>query len=427
MKGKYAPTGIQPACNFKDAYRALRRGLIGDRSLFDAYYVRRPDSPVEELKNRLLVDDEDCHTLYLGTRRSGKTTELGRLAYELEDKFLPVFISVLSDMEPSDVKPIDLLLLSTAKLAAAALQAQVRVGRDLETDIAEWLLHNTNEVFRTKVTETGRGAKAGVGLNAVVGELGASFGVDAKLRTEVRERLVPRVAELAEKTVLLAAKVRQFLGRDPLIIIDDIEKIDLADQEEMFGKHAVTLTRPSVRTIYTADKALVYLPSWNLIRASFPQSVEVHSLTTVKRDGSPDNDGLSLLRNLLLRRVQPSLFEPRALTKLTEICNGVMGDLLEVAQSCCTAAMADDSPTITGDIVGRRYQDLSDNFRRMVDETDYPRLAEIHKTREARKDADLGKLLFMHAVVEYRDAQGLFYDVHPAVVPILKQKKLTPA
>jgi hypothetical protein len=427
MKSKPAPEPIGPAGDFTTAYRALKKSLVDDRKLFDAYYVSRTDSPVEELKSRLLVDDENCHTLYLGTRKSGKTTELGRLAYELEDRFLVVFISVLSDMEPSDVKPIDLLLFSVAKLAAVALEANVKVGRDMENDIVEWLLQNTNEVFRTKVTETGGGAKVGAKLNAVVAEINASFGVDAKLRTEVREKLGPRVAEIAEHMRLLAAKVRQSLKKDPLIIIDDIEKIDLADQEELFGKHAATLTRPEVRTIYAADKALVYLPSWNLIRASFPQPVEVRSLATVKRDGSPKEVGLNLLKDLLLRRMREDLFEPDALKKITEICNGVMGDLLEVAQSCCTAAMAENSQTITWDMVDRRYQSLSDNFRRMIDETEYPRLAEIHKTREAKKDTSLSNLLFMHAVIEYRDKIGLYYDVHPAVVPILKQKKLIPA
>ncbi|MCX6844068.1 MAG: hypothetical protein NTX53_17535 [candidate division WOR-3 bacterium] len=359
MKSKPGPDPIAPARDFTSAYRALKKSLIDDRKLFDAYYVSRTDSPVEELKSRLLVDDENCHTLYLGTRKSGKTTELGRLAYELDNRFLVVYISVLSDMEPSDVKPIDLLLFSTAKLAAAALEADVKIGRDMENDIADWLLQNTNEVFRTKVTETGGGARVGAKLNAVVAELNASFGVDA--------------------------------------------------------------------TIYTADKALVYLPTWNLVRASFPQPVEVRSLATVKRNGSPNEVGINLLKDLLLRRVQGNLFESDALKKLTEICNGVMGDLLEVAQSCCTAAMAENSQTITWDMVDRRYQGLSDNFRRMIDETEYPRLAEIHKTREAKKDASLGSLLFMHAVIEYRDAQGLYYDVHPAIVPILKQKKLIPA
>jgi hypothetical protein len=427
MKLKLAPDPVGPARDFTAAYRALKKSLVGDRELFDAYYVRRTDSPVEELKSRLLVDNEDCHTLYLGTRKSGKTTELGRLAYELDDRFLVVFISVLSDMEPSDVKPIDLLLFTLAKLTSVALKAGVKVGREVEKDIADWLLQNTNEVFRTKVSETGGVAKVGAKLNAVVAELNASFGVDSKLRTEVREKLGPRVAEIAAHAEVIAAKVRQSLKKDPLIIIDDIEKIDLADQEELFGKHAATLTRPQVRTIYTADKALVYLPSWNLIRASFPQPAEVRSLATVKRDGSRHGEGLALLRNLLLKRVHESLFEPDALRKLTEVCNGVMGDLLEVTQTCCTSAMADKAPKITWNMVDRCFQSLSDTFRRMIAETEYPRLAEIHQKREAKNDAGLGELLFMHAVIEYRDERGLYYDVHPAVVPILRQKKLIPA
>ena len=58
MKSKPDPKPIQPADNFADAYRAFDVGLLDDRGLFDAYYVSRPDSPVEEMKNRLLVATE---------------------------------------------------------------------------------------------------------------------------------------------------------------------------------------------------------------------------------------------------------------------------------------------------------------------------------------------------------------------------------
>ena len=67
-------TGVEVASNFKDAYNKL--GLqLKEKAFFDAYYVPREESPIVELKHRILMDDRPSKILFTGHRASGKTTE----------------------------------------------------------------------------------------------------------------------------------------------------------------------------------------------------------------------------------------------------------------------------------------------------------------------------------------------------------------
>ncbi len=413
----------RPADNLTDAYRALEKDLE-DRELFDAYYVERKYSPADELKAALEMGSEPCKILFSGQPKSGKTTELLRLLRELEETHLSVFMSVLRDLEPGDVAALDILLFSVIKLAGEAQEAGIKLGRDIKKLLTDLLLRSTSEVFKERVITKAGGGKVGFKLPFAIAELGASYGIESSLREVVREKLGPKIGELVEVFNMVAARVRQETGREPLVVIDDMEKLDLKLVDELFRLQAATLARPKCRMIYTVSKAMEYLPSWKMVLGSFDKLVEVYPVRIAKRDGAPHEDGLELLRNILRRRMSEDLFETDAFSKVVTVCNGVLSDLFSVCRDACVSAKVAGTGRITWDIVDRHAMNLTIHFQRMIDEDLYPVLAEVHKTRTGKKDEPLSKLLHMLAVIEYRDAEGIYYDVHPAVVPLLERRKL---
>jgi len=421
-KTRVPDRGLGPAQDLAAAYRALELDL-DDKPLFEAYYVERKHSPAKRLKVALNTGSAPCKILYSGQNKSGKTTELRRLERGLEGTHLVVFLSVLRDLEPGDVQALDLLLLSATKLCAEARKANVKLGRDIEKLMSDLLLQNTSEVFRTKVVSKTGGGGAGLKLGIALAELGGDYRIDQTLRTEVRQKLEPKVSQLVEVFDMVADKVRQS-GRQPLVIVDDIEKIDVEPAEKLFRFHAATLTRPKCTMLYTVNKAMEYLPSWNAIRGSFDDAVEVYPVRIARRDGSPHDDGIELLRCILRQRMSESLFEPDAFDKVVRSCNGVLSDLLVLTRNACLTALERGSPRITWEMIDRQWQNLTINFQRMIDEPLYPMVAEVAKTREGRKDEHLSKLLFMLAVIEYRDETGIYYDVHPAVRPLLERRRM---
>ena len=84
MKKNTKPIG--PAKILADAYNAVLSDLE-DRSLFEAYYVNRPDSPINEIKTRIELSRTPIKILFAGQSKSGKTTELFRLIKELENEY----------------------------------------------------------------------------------------------------------------------------------------------------------------------------------------------------------------------------------------------------------------------------------------------------------------------------------------------------
>jgi len=419
---KMTAARVGPASDFAAAFRAMEQDLE-EKSLFDAYYVERKHSPAGRLKAALETGSEPCKVLYSGQNKSGKTTELLRLVHGLEDSHLVVFLSVLRDMEPGDVQALDVLLLSAARLCEKAREAGVKLGRDIEKLMSDLLLQSTSDVFKTKVTKRAGGGGAGVKLGLAIAELGGNFRIDSSLRTEVRQKLEPRVGQLVEVFDMIADKVRQ-TGRQPLVVIDDMEKIDVEPAEKLFRFHAATLTRPRCRMIYTIHKAMEYLPSWNSIRSSFDDAVEVYPVRITERDGKPHEDGLELLRSIIRQRMKEELFEPDAFRQVVCCCNGVLSDLLSLCRGACLTAIEAKAERIPYNVVDRHWQDLTINYQRMIDESLYPKVGDVAKTREGKKDETLSKLLHMLAVIEYRDKDGIYYDIHPAVKPLLVRRKL---
>jgi hypothetical protein len=413
---------LSPAIDLDGAYRSLAAEL-DSTALFRAYYVERPESPVRKLKAMVEASGPAWHALYLGQQKSGKTTELLRLAHELKDEFFVVFISVTRELEPSDVKPLDLLLIMATKLADEALSKRVDVGKDIQQDLQDWLVQVSGETFLTAVKEKQLAGGAGVKLKPLIFELDAGFKTSAVIRDEVRKKLEPRVADLVQRFDTLCDKVEQQTGRPPLVLIDDLEKIDLKAQENVFFSHVATVTRPNCRIIYGASKSLCYLPLWSRLRGSYDACEELRSVRTVNRDGTENQDGLNLLREIILQRVDARLFAAKALDKLIRVGNGIFADLLEAARAACLDAKIEGKPAITWDMVDRHFVSLSSQFSRMIPPGAYATLASIHNSRSADPSEMLSKLLFMQAVIEYEDEKGVYYDVHPAVAELLKLRQ----
>jgi hypothetical protein len=81
-------TTVREALNLFDPRRPLEGAEL------DTLYVARPYAPLEALKVFLQVTDEPVKVLFSGHRGSGKSTELRRLARDLEKEFYLVSFSV---------------------------------------------------------------------------------------------------------------------------------------------------------------------------------------------------------------------------------------------------------------------------------------------------------------------------------------------
>lgn len=424
-KAKVIPNStksIGPAKNLADAYNAVLSDLE-DRSFFDAYYVNRPDSPIDEIKNRLLLSHTPMKILFTGQTKSGKTTELFRLINELEYKYFTVYYSVFRDMEPADLKYQDLLILATLKLNEEAINKKVKVSRDITKLFSDWLIQISGEVFETKIKEKTKGLSLGAKLKYLITEFGLGFKTDSTIRTEVRKRLEPGVSTIVENINILAETIKSETKKDPLLIIDDLEKVDLEVSESIFYGHAQTLARPNLHTIFLFPKSMTYTGQGRLVASQLSNPIHLPNIMTFDRNRKPTK-GVDLLYNIISQRMDKDLFESNVLEYLVKTSNGVLSDLFSIIAGACITAISRRSNKVGWNDVDEHFQRLTDLFRRAIREEYYPTLAQVCNEKRTDNDKHLWDMLHIVAVLEYRDEKGIYYDVHPAVVPLLQEKKL---
>jgi len=411
--------GIRPADNFSEAYNALSldKELLEDKKKYDAYYVLRGNSPIENLKAKIRMDKAYSKILYTGHRKSGKSTELYRLIHDIKDEYFIVFFSVFDELEVSNIVYVDLLLMTALKLCSEAIKENVSFDKDLIVELNNWLTQTSSEVTRSMVEEKSKGKELGAKLNLFITELGADFQTDSSSRVEIRDRLMPRTSEVIEKINHIAQTIRQSLGKEPIVIIDDLDHVDPALIEEIFYGYTKSLTRPNCKILFTVPISLIYKRKFARIERDFPIREVLPLIKTRNEDGSDNKEGLDFLRKIILRRVSEDLFEKAALDHLLGICNGVLVDLFSVARGCCAKAVASNSDKISWDMVDEEFEKLVNSFRRAIDKKYYPKLEEIKRNKETDMDSETRDLLEILAVVDYG---GGYYYVHPAVEQLLK-------
>ncbi len=176
---------LEEALNLFDPQRPL------EMSELNAYYVARPHAPLEPMKTYLRVNRQSIKVLFSGHRGSGKSTELTRLAKDLENEFFIVRFSARV-LNLADLNYVDIILTCAAALFREATDKarKVRIPAALWKDVLDWL---TQEITTETTITVPRSGSASAKINALVFSIEGKYGREAATRTTMRDRLHTRV------------------------------------------------------------------------------------------------------------------------------------------------------------------------------------------------------------------------------------------
>lgn len=146
----------------------------------------------------------------------------------------------------------------------------------------------------------------------------------------------------------------------------------------------------------------------------------------------PIDKTIQTFLDVLAKRIPVEQIEPATARQMVLKSGGVMRELVRIARECCTECMVQleldpDRTNLIIDeaILTEALRNLRNDFARQIGTSLLPVLVQVYQTlsnENADSDAFV-KLLHGLMVLEYQNAE-LWYDVHPIVVDLLRQKNL---
>lgn len=366
------------------------------------------------------------HVVLASQRGTGKSTELLRLAHELQPHFMCIHLEANVEMDANGIEMEDLLLVLARSVEAELRTAKLPLAKDVLDKVHAWFSETieTTAVGKEYVGHVQSEAKAGLDvplLASLLTKITALFKVESSHRHELKNvlRQYPGTLMAAVNTLLDAANAAlDGTGRELLIIIDNLDRYDPKVIDELMVRGGDRFRELHTNLILTPPISLVYRPETGTLADCF--HVEVMPSVRLRGPRDPhdalNGEGPKLLLEALGRRIDLDKLVPdeAARDRLVLASGGSIRELLEVAND---ATLRADGDTLTRADVERALKLRRDRIRDTLNANGWlPALVDIARTHQiAHGDAYL-RLLHFRLAFKYND-EG-WYDAHPLAYEI---------
>lgn len=405
--------------------------------------ARDPDCSIRaSLKSILGCKETIQRILVHGHRGSGKSTELTCLSHELGAGWWIVSFSIQDELPPLGVQAEDILLTIASRI--------VSQGKDESFSVDQKLIEEVHSFFREiKIeNETERKSEIGVGVEAeagynllslfkLLGRFSAEMKFGSSRKTVALEAVRRRPADLVAAVNALIFAVQKALepsGRQLLIIVEDLDKVTIADARKIFIESGQILGGLRCKIIYTIPIFTFLSPDASAMKAAFDHDCGFQMLKVLNADRTRA-PGFEVVRRIIFKRVEKAAIDPDAIDLLIEKTGGVLRHVFEVLQTVASMTSLRELP-IKKPQIEYGLRRLKASFGQQISLPDVPitglndvvqlydKLADFeNRRRQGAKcpptgDAIVQVLLKSCALVEYNGERWL--GVHPLVVEYLE-------
>ncbi|MCG8365199.1 MAG: ATP-binding protein [Pseudanabaenales cyanobacterium] len=413
------------ACN---PSKKLVAGNPEDRKYYIDFSTVRGSNIVRELGRtitRLSPNTPTCQ-LFTGHIGCGKSTELLQLKAELEQSgFHVVYFESSEDLDLADVDVTDILLAIARKVSESLEAADIR----LKPAYFVSLFKEISEILKTPIEITN--VQFSVGIASITAKTKDS----PKLRGQLRQYMEPRTNSILDaiNRELLgpATQALQQKNRKGLVVlIDNLDRLDNSVKPSgqtqpayLFLDRGEQLRKLNCHVVYTIPLVLVFSNDLGLITNRFGVDPKVLPMVPVRSpDGGQCEQGLALLRQMVLARAFPDLnmyqrleqvaevFDRvETLNRLCAISGGHVRNLLVLLYRC----LQRQDPPLSRDCLEGVIRQRRSELILAVTEDEMNLLRQVAQHKNVRGEEGYQILLRSMFVFEYKNDQGNWFDINP--------------
>ena len=355
--------------------------------------------------------------LFCGHRGSGKSTELRHLRNQFHgtERYYVVFADAAQELDVHNLRYQDILLHLAAKLTDQ-LQRDDDVHDISATHLqplCDWFVERVEKREETK--QFALESKAGMEvtpsvpfLAKVYGSMSTTFKTNSSYKVELRLALQNYFSDFAAAFNDLVAVAQSELGdRRLLFVVDGTDRLRDQDARAFFVSDVHQLQQVTGLFIYCAPIHLAYEEGGQAAQ-NFDRVFHLPMIKVENEDGSRNEAGLQVMREMLYRRADSSLFDEGVADELAQACGGHPRELLRLLGNAFSYV---ETKRFDANSAHRAIQDLASDYRRILQPADYRILARIDAREEVDTDG-LNRLLYNLALLEYNN---FYRRSHPVV------------
>ena len=418
------------ACN---PAKTLVVGNPEDRQYYIDFSAVRGGRIIEALGRtitRLSPDEPTCQ-LFTGHIGCGKSTELFRLKAQLEQQqFHVVYFESSKDLDMADVDVTDILL-SIAKAVSESLEA---IGIHLKPRYFAKLFTDIKDFLQTPI-ELSTEAELSVGIAKITAKTKDSPQVRDQLRQHLEPRTKGILDAINEEILGRGIEELKLRGKKGLVVIvDNLDRVDprpmpsgRSQSEYLFIDRGAQLRGLKCHVVYTLPLALMFSNEYETLKNRLGAGVapKVLPMVPVKlRDGRDSPKGMVLLRQLVLARAFPNVnaearlnlipevFDhPETLDRLCRISGGHVRSLLGLLYNC----LQQEDPPFSRSCLESVIKGCRDDLSLAVDDQEWEMLSQVVQQQIVKGERECQVLLRSGFVYEYRDEEGRWFGINPAL------------
>ena len=385
----------------------------------------------DDLFDRIRISENNSHLLVVGHGGCGKSTELRMLARKLSNAGMsPIIIEARDDMNMNDFSFIDISMLIVEHLAKYAENENCEVDEKIISSFKMAISTKTTNEFWDESVNIGSDTSASGSINLIflkfMSKIGLSLKMGSGLREELRREVGPKESDIIgtvntfiddiNSKILSKRKDSNTTKGDCsniVIIIDGLEKCRHERVQRLFDEKASSLTEINTHMVIACPINVYHSSTAGGLQSLFTlrlmPMIKTHN---PDRNLSPYQEGIDVVEQLILKRVDASFFEDGVLTKIIKKCGGSLRDAFHLLSE--SAFEAYDKEIVDKASVDFVLNSFSiDIFRRVKSEY-YKTIKDIYEgDHEVRNSADLYELLYAGAVFEYNGIGWI--DLHPLI------------